>query len=319
MADARGENGGDAPVETEVLAGSEPARLDVALARGLEVSRGRARRLLAEGRVSLEGRELRLSDKSLQVEPGQRLRIAAAGPAESLHPEPETSLVILAEGEGWVAVDKPAGRPVHPLREDEKGTVLGALAARYPEIDGVGESGLRSGVVHRLDVETSGVLLFATRPAAWDRLRAAFRRHRVAKRYRAIVLGRLEGPLELEPQLIVARHRPAFVRVVEPDASGAFPRASRPTQMQVEPLELFREATLVEVFPKTGFLHQIRATLAHLGHPVAGDARYGRADLRDPTGAGRTLLHAAAARFEEIAATSPDPADFAAALEALRS
>ncbi|NIR59804.1 MAG: RluA family pseudouridine synthase, partial [Gammaproteobacteria bacterium] len=79
-------------------------------------------------------------------------------------------LVVLARGAGWVAVDKPAGVPVHPLRADERGSVLAAVAARHPEVQGVGEGGLRSGVVHRLDVGTSGVLLVATAEDAWQRL-----------------------------------------------------------------------------------------------------------------------------------------------------
>jgi 23S rRNA pseudouridine1911/1915/1917 synthase len=216
---------------------------------------------------------------------------------------------LLAQGPGWLALDKRPGTPVHPLREEELGTVLNSVVARHPELQGVGEAGLRSGVVHRLDVDTTGVLLVATTQPTWARLRAAFSSHRVEKTYRAIVAGRLEEELDLELPLAVTRHRPARVRVVSDRADGWIASQS------VRPLCALRAATLVEVRPRTGFLHQIRATLAHLGHPVAGDAAYGGDGIEAP----RQMLHAARLRFEEIDAESPDPDDFLALLERLGS
>jgi 23S rRNA-/tRNA-specific pseudouridylate synthase len=190
---------------------------------------------------------------------------------------------------------------------------LNALIARHPEIHGVGEGGLRSGVVHRLDVDTSGVLLFATAEEAWQRLRSAFREHRVTKTYRAVVVGRLEGDGAIELGFVVARHRPARVRVVADDEHS---RGARFGSLRWRCLERFDAATLVEVQPRTGHLHQIRATFEHLGHPVAGDRVYGP---QDAIGAPRQLLHAAALRFEEVAAASPDPDDFLAVCERLRA
>src|SRR5215470_16869036 len=114
----------------EVQASEAGRRLDLFLAERLSLSRGGARRLLASGAVRVGGR-------------------------------------LLAEGPGWLVADKPAGAPVHPLAAGERGTLLGAVAARHPEIQGIGEGGLRSGVVHRLDVDTSGALLFATDAAQW--------------------------------------------------------------------------------------------------------------------------------------------------------
>src|SRR5690606_6316191 len=162
----------------------------------------------------------------------------------------------------------------------------------------------------RLDVDTSGVLLFATEPAAWERLRRAFREHRVEKVYRALVAGALAGEGALEVDLAVVRHRPARVAVVGEGRGPVSPGARR-TALRWRALAAGAGATLVEVRPRTGFLHQIRATLAWLGHPVCGDRVYGA-----PGGFWRQMLHAARVRFEEVRAASPDPPDFAAALAA---
>jgi 23S rRNA pseudouridine1911/1915/1917 synthase len=288
------------------------ARLDVFLAGVLGATRGQVRALLAAGGVRVGAGAAGLAAKGRLLAPGERVAVreptlaAAAAP----EPEPEAPLVVLAEGEGWLAVDKPAGVPVHPLAPGERGTLLNALAARHPEVTGIGEGGLRSGVVHRLDVDTSGVLLFATDELRWLDLREAFRRHRVAKTYRALVHGRLEGEGELVLHLSVLRHRPARVGVVEPGASR-----SRRTALSWRSLERFEDATLVEVSPRTGFLHQIRASLAHLGHPLVGDVAYGAPE----GGAPRHLLHAARVAVDDVAAQSPDAPDFAAAVAEARS
>ena len=191
------------PSRPRRFAVAEPGRLDVCLAAALEVSRAEARRLLAGGGVSLDGRPVSERDKGARLEAGAELAVAAFTPPDRRRPRPEpgAELTILAEGPGWLAVDKPAGRPVHPFAENESGTVLNAVLARRPEIFGVGEGGLRSGVVHRLDVDTSGVLLFATEARSWRRLRRAFATAAVHKRYRAIVLGEPAGRGSLEVDL----------------------------------------------------------------------------------------------------------------------
>jgi 23S rRNA pseudouridine1911/1915/1917 synthase len=287
------------------------ARLDVFLAEALGATRGQVRRLLAAGGVRVDAAAAGLSAKGRVLAAGERVSVREPTLASAAAPEPEPGapLRVLAEGEGWLAVDKPAGVPVHPLAPGETGTLLNALVARHPEVSGVGEGGLRSGVVHRLDVDTSGVLLFATEELRWLDLREAFRRHRVEKTYRVLVHGRLEGAGDLVLHLSVLRHRPARVGVV---AAGA--GRSRRTELAWRSLEVFAEATLVEVSPRTGFLHQIRASLAHLGHPVVGDVAYGAPE----GGAARHLLHAARVAVDDVAAESPDAADFAEALARLR-
>jgi 23S rRNA pseudouridine1911/1915/1917 synthase len=233
-------------------------------------------------------------------------------------PRPDLPLEVLAEGRGWLVVDKPSGCGVHPLRPDQDDTVLNAVVARHPEILGVGEGGLRSGVVHRLDVETTGALAFATNEQLWKRLRGAFSEHRVRKTYLALVEGRFETRKRVEVSLAVTQHRPARVRVVATGGTAC--------RQRVTPKRVFENATLVEIELETGFLHQIRATLSHLGHPILGDTDYGAAAIEEGGGDGdrassivasRPLLHAARLSVDEIAVRVDPPADFAAALEKL--
>lgn len=287
------------------------ARLDAFLARALGASRAEARRVLVRGVVRVDGRACGPAQKGDALAAGSVVEVARFVPAAAQRPEPEPGLAlpVLAEGPGWLVVDKPAGMPVHPLREGERGTALGFVAARHPEVVGVGEGGLRSGVVHRLDVETSGCLAFATSEPAWQGLRGAFRRHAMEKVYRAIALGRVEGEGTLEIELVVARHRPALVR------AGAGGHRVVLAWRSLEPLA---GATLVEVRPVTGFLHQIRAGLAHIGHPLAGDTRYGADRAGDPSGAARAMLHASRLAGAGIEAEAPDPADFTAAIARVR-
>lgn len=326
----------DSSAPRRILVGREleGARIDVALARGLDISRAAARRLLAEGGARLapasrdreDGapapeeafRPLTLSDKGSVLEVGQEFEVAAfRSPSEQRAiAAPDLGLTVLASGEGWMALDKPAGLPVHPLRADERDTVLGFVAAQRPEVHGIGEGGLRSGIVHRLDVDTSGALLVATEQRTWETLRSAFSKHRVEKRYRALVAGELKQAGTQRFALHVAQHRPAKVRVASLGYGPSSPAArddARTVEQFVQPLEHFENSTLVEVRPKTGFLHQIRATLAHIGHPVLGDATYGDAEVASR--APRQMLHAGYVRFEEYEAISPDPSDFSRALE----
>src|SRR5690606_2495084 len=201
---------------------------------------------------------------------------------------------------------------VHPLRDGERGTLLNALVTRYPQTPGVGEGGLRSGVVHRLDVQTSGAIVFATTQQRWESLRRAFQEHRTTKVYRAIVLGQLDGAGEARLHLLVAQHKPAKVRVVERSDRNA-----RLCHLSWRSLATSTTASLVEIHLGTAFLYQVRVTMAHLGHPLAGDALYRHADMHDPTAASRVMLHAARLSVDDIDACSPDPPDFAQCLSQL--
>jgi RluA family pseudouridine synthase len=264
-------------------------RLDAVVARALGLSRGWVRKLLDAERVLLAGRP---AAKGTILRLGDRVDVLVfARPEAGPIANPAIVLPILRQSAGLVAVDKPAGLPVHPLDPDETHTALNALVACHPELVGVGEGGLRSGVVHRLDPGTSGVLIFALCEDAWRAARAAFAGKRVAKRYVARVHGAFSGEREIELRL---ENRGAHVRVVELGGRLALSR--------IHTLETGPETSLVEIEMRTGVRHQIRATLAELGHPIVGDRRYGSTAELD-----RHWLHAASIAWDDFAAEAELP------------
>jgi 23S rRNA pseudouridine1911/1915/1917 synthase len=209
-------------------------RLDAAVARALGLSRGWVRKLFDAELVLLAGKP---AAKGVILRAGDRIDVLPfARPEAGPLANPELALPILRESAGLVAVDKPAGLPVHPLDPDETRTALNALVARHPELVGVGEGGLRSGVVHRLDPGTSGVLIFALREQAWREARAAFAEKRVAKRYLARVHGAFTGVRVIE---LLLENRGAHVRVVE--------RGGRLAVSRICALETAAETSLVEI------------------------------------------------------------------------
>ncbi len=300
-------------------------RLDHFVAARAGVSRRETWRLLDEGGVRVNGRSASLKEKGISLATGDHVELAHFVRADEagVEPQPELPLSVLAgggEGDDWLIVDKPAGMAVHPLKPGERGTLLNAVASRYPRVAAVGEGGLRGGVVHRLDVTTSGCVAFALCEPRWRALRHAVtgKGGWVLKRYHALVLGRLgepgDPPQPMSRHLRVAQHKPARVAVVPEDAREP-PRGTRPCSLTWRPLRHLRlwdaRATLVEVDLHTGFLHQIRVMLADPGHPLLGDPLYGG----DATLAPRPMLHAAELRLGDgVEATSAWPADFAAAV-----
>ena len=290
----------------------EPTRLDTFLARALNLSRREALQALGAGLVTVDGEKAAPRDKGRSLDTATTVGVVSLAPLKNIVPDADAPLTVLFEGEGCLAVDKPPGVPVLPRVPFERGTLLNRVVARYPQIQGVGEGGLKSGVVHRLDTDTSGALLLATRQEKWLELRAAFTERRVKKTYRALVQGQLRGAARETMNLVVARHRPAKVRVVTGEDANA--SSARVCTLAWTALETFPNATLVEVELETGFLHQIRAMFAHKGYPVLGDEVYGAAVPNVP----RQMLHAARLTVGSIKAHSPDPADFAAVLARLR-
>jgi 23S rRNA pseudouridine1911/1915/1917 synthase len=266
-------------------------RVDLFIGEALNLSRAKLKRLFEAGAVLVNGRPAK---KGLLVAAGQRISVTVEEEAaRDAVPDEEFPLAVLHEDAALVFVDKPAGRPSHPLRPGETGTVANALVARYPECAQASEDTREGGLCHRLDIETSGVLLAARTREAWQRMRAAFGGREVEKRYVALVT----GPLAEEGEIFLPlRHHPRHPDRVEPAMEGD-PDA-RAAHSEFKVLGRAGEYSLVEVRIHTGVLHQVRAHLAGIGAPIVGDTLYGG---REEPGLGRFFLHAKA-----LGVTHPD-------------
>ncbi len=267
-------------------------RLDRALADALGTGRAAIKAAFAAGEVRVGPRRARAADAA---QPGALVELeleTSAGPPE---PAPELPLVVLAEAPAWLVCDKPPGLATHPLRDGERGTLANAVAARYPECASASPDPREGGALHRLDVETSGCVLFAREPAAWAALRARFAARQIEKVYLALVVGRVSAGGVLSVPL--AQRGARVVPVDDPERPPRTTGKPRPAETRYEVSRRFASHTLLEVRIATGVMHQIRAHLAFLGHPVAGDVVYGGpgAELE---GLGRHALHAAALGFD---------------------
>jgi 23S rRNA pseudouridine1911/1915/1917 synthase len=279
----------------------------VALADALGMSRAAVQRLIGDGLVQLDGRP---ASKHHAVRAGETISWELPPPApQELLPE-ELVVPVLYEDEWLLVVDKPAGMVVHPAPGHEHGTLVHALLER-----GIaGGHGRRPGVVHRLDRETSGLLIVARDETAYQRLVEAMSERRIHRTYVALVWGELaqdEGTIDAPIGRHVRDRRRMSVHSVQ----------SRRAVTHFSVLGRAGGFTLAQVRLETGRTHQIRVHFAALGHPVAGDATYGRRPR--PEGLERHFLHAAALRFahpddgRELSFASPLPTDLAAFLEGL--
>jgi 23S rRNA pseudouridine1911/1915/1917 synthase len=288
-------------------------RLDVFLVRRLGgASRASVRRLIEAGAVRVDGRRAK---KGVRVEPGQRVTLDALPEPSDFDPVPsaESALAILYEDPRFVVADKPAGMPSHPLRPSEEGTAASALVARYPEMIGIGKKRREAGLVHRLDNGTSGALLAARDEKTLATLRSALREGRIDKEYVALCAGEVRAPLAIDEPLA---SDPKNARRVVAAIGG------RPSRTDVASVETVGSFTLVTVHAPRASRHQVRAHLAHVGHPLAGDALYGGPAVE---GLERHFLHASAIALSDpedgrpVRVSSPLPADLTALLDRIRA
>ena len=250
------------------------------------LDRATAEELLAAGRILLNGRPAK---KGAKLAAGDALECRdIPEPADlRLQPNPALPLAVLFEDACVLALDKPAGQPTHPLRFTETSTLANALIARFPALADIGENRLFPALLHRLDTQTSGLVLAAKTPAAYANLRAQFRRFTVQKHYTALVHGRVEKPGVLETPLTHQTRTPCKMAVVRnPDKVPKSDCFAAKTSWV--PLTTGREFSLLDVTIYTGVTHQIRCHLAAAGFPIAGDTLYG-----SPLAAPRHWLHAA--------------------------
>lgn len=288
-------------------------RADVGLARLLGLSRTRAAEIAAAGGVLLDGRELGKSDR---LEAGGWLEVTLPEAPAPAPPQPVAGLAIVHEDDDIVVVDKPVGVAAHPSPGWQGPTVVAGLAAAGYRVATSGAAE-RQGIVHRLDVGTSGLMVVAKSELAYTVLKRAFKERTVTKTYHALVQGHMDplagtidAPVGRDP-----RHDYRFAVVAE----------GKHAVTHYETLEAMPGASLLEIDLETGRTHQIRVHTAALRHPCLGDTTYG-ADpvLAKRLGLTRQWLHAVRLGFahprdgRDLVVTSEYPEDLARALELVR-
>lgn len=285
---------------------TEAGRADKELARHFpDAGRRQLAELFDEGCVRVRGKRAKKGDR---VEVGDLIELTRApvtGDAFRPVPDPAAAerLVVLLERPDVIVVAKPAGMPTQPLKAGELGTVASGIAHRWPECAGIGDDPRDGGLVHRLDIGTSGTLIAARSLEAYRELREAFGTGRVDKIYLAIVDGR---PVARECDApLVQRGRK--VAIDHTDGLAAH------TAFSVE--RASASHALVHCHARTGRMHQVRAHLAYVGSPISGDVLYGGIPV---TGIEGFFLHAATVTFplgaQQIKVEAPQPDRFVAAL-----
>jgi 23S rRNA pseudouridine1911/1915/1917 synthase len=295
--------------------GLDGERLDAALARMFGLSRASAAELISSGQVLLGGRT---AAKSERVPAGEWLDVTlpAAAPAAPT-PRAVPGLAVVYEDDDIVVVDKPRGVAAHPTPGWTGPTVLEGLLAAGHTIATSGAAE-RQGIVHRLDANTTGLMVLAKSEPAYSALKQAFREREVDKRYHALVQGHPD-PLRGTIDAPIGRH-PAG------DGRFAVVTGGRPSVTHYDTLEAFRGASLAEVILETGRTHQIRVHMAALRHPCVGDRLYGADPVfADHLGLTRQWLHAVELGFahpadgRRVEFSSGYPDDLAHSLDVLRA
>ncbi len=278
-------------------------RLDQFLSRQGKLTRSQVQKLIREGQVTVNDRAARPSQR---LRAGDRVGLSLPSPPP-LSPLPEQiPLTILYHDDDLIIVDKPPGLPVHPAPGHAQGTLINALLARFPHLGQM--EGSRPGIIHRLDKDTSGLLVVAQNEPARLRLSQQWQSRSVVKRYLVLVRGRppTEGIIEAP----IARHPKQRQRM-------AVVEGGREARTSYQAVRYLNGSTLVEVTIQTGRTHQIRVHFSAIGHPVMGDRIYGVSSPHLP----RQFVHAIYLCFrhptsgEELEFHSPLPTDLAQALE----
>lgn len=295
-------------VRRELTIEKEEPRLDAYLARAEpSLSRSRIKSLIEQGYVLVEGAPCK---PSRRLRPGETLALTVPRP-QPIKPQPEPIPVdVVFQDDHLLVLDKPAGLSVHPGPGHPAHTLVNALLALIPDLPGIGGY-LRPGIVHRLDKDTSGLMVVAKTEQAHRHLSRQLKDRAMSKGYLALVQGRIphqkdtiDAPLGRHP---IHRKRIAVV------PSG------RPAQTTYHILQHFHNATYLDVTTHTGRTHQIRVHLAHVGHSLVGDTVYGRKDARLK----RHFLHAHKLGFthpstgEWLDFTAPLPDDLSEFLQSL--
>lgn len=298
-------------------------RLDQLLAQSVpHLSRSQLQKLIRQGNVfvSAGGDTARpVTRPAATVQPGDLITVRLPAPEPAVLLAEPAPLNVLYEDQELIVLNKPAGLVVHPAHGHAGGTLVNALLARYPDLADLAETeaaaGDRPGIVHRLDRDTSGLMMVARTPAALRHLRRQFKNRTISKTYLALVFGQPPAPRGIID--IPLGRDPRFRQRMAPRPDG------KPARTHYTLLEELGRYSLLEIDLETGRTHQIRVHLAWLKCPVAGDTVYGR--KKNVLGLKRQFLHAWRLKFqhpgtgESLALEAPLPPDLQAVLDSLRS
>lgn len=280
-----------------------------------DLSRSRIQQLIKSGHVLLNGRASKahhpLAESDvITLEPPPPVEVAA-------QPE-DIPLDVVYEDDAVLVLNKPAGIVVHPSAGHEGGTLVNALLHHCKDLAGIGGE-LRPGIVHRLDKDTSGVMIVAKTEHAMQSLSRQFKERQVKKGYTALVRGHIV-PENGDIETLIGRNPHNRKKM------SARVDAGRTARTRYATVETYRDASLLDVTIETGRTHQIRVHMAHLGHPILGDREYGRArTLPGDVHVDRQMLHAGRITFEHpthgatLEFTAPLPGDMRLLIQRLRS
>jgi 23S rRNA pseudouridine1911/1915/1917 synthase len=313
--------GGHQTIDVRLQPACSGWRLDRALAAAVPtLSRERLKALIRSGAVEAEGKAVR--DPATKVHGGESLRVEVPEPRPAHNVAQDIPLTIVFEDEHLLVVDKPAGLVVHPAAGNIDGTLVNALLHHCGgSLSGIGGVA-RPGIVHRIDKDTSGLLVVAKTDVAHEGLAKQFAAHSIDRRYLAIVSGipKAAGGMVDAPLARSSANRKKIAVVAEGRGKRAVTHWKR--------LQVLQEAALVECRLETGRTHQVRVHMASIGHPLVGDPVYGgvakaHRKLLSELGFGRQALHAAELGFvhpvtkRRLSFTSPVPPDIQELLSAL--
>lgn len=280
-------------------------RLDQFLALELKgLSREKLKQYIGSGAVSINGEIVKRSDLRLTlgmkvgwkdaIEEFSRQEVEAKKAAQGQNFPPVS---ILAETEDFLVLNKPAGLSMHPVRKGQKNTLTEWLSTRYPQLLGVGEVPERPGMVHRLDKDTSGIVLIAKHQKSFMALKSLFQERKMKKEYVALVYGTVESPSGVINKPL-GRVK-GSIRRATPEGKRIFGGELREAETEYVLHTRYPQYDLLSIKPKTGRTHQIRVHLASLGHPIVGDRLYRFKEHRkDPLIPPFHLLHAEKLHFK---------------------
>ncbi len=257
-------------------------------------SRSHLQKLIEDGFVLVNKSK---KEKKYKLKEGDEIKIFLKQKEEpSLDPDCSISFNVIFENKDFLVLEKPAGLVVHPSLSHKKGTLVNGLLAKYPKIKNVGEDPLRPGIVHRLDKDTSGLMVIAKTDEAFFWLKSQFKEKKVKKTYTALVFGNIKenkGTIKAkiarsgQKQITLGRGRHKKIRKTK----------EAETEFKVK--KHIDKFTLVEAYPKTGRMHQIRVHFAHIGHPLVGDKKYAPKKLLKIFPQKRHFLHASKIEFAD--------------------